>query len=136
MRTRIIAATIFILMLCFSACSIKEVESVEICTDKSMLIDFYEENGIVHFVCRIKLCNNTAENQMVKIRGISQEDVDGGLLVHPYLTGYNIDNQEDTFMIKANCNCEIVVDFRGEYAGVLIKKDRLIPDVIEIEIIG
>lgn len=136
MRTKILVAIFLIVILCFSACSPEEVQSIQVCTDKSFLIDFYEENGIVHFVCRIELYNNTAENLMVKICGISQEDVAGGLLADPYLTGYNIEDQSDTFIINANGHCLIVVDFCGVYAGVLEKKDRLIPDIIEIEVVG
>lgn len=135
MRTRIFVAIILIVILCFSACSPKEVQSIEVCADESMLIDFYEENGVVHFICRIELCNNTEQNQMVKIKGMSQEDVAGGLLADPHLTGYNIADQGDTFVVNANSHCVIVVDFRGVYAGVLEKKDRLIPDVVEIEVI-
>lgn len=135
MKTKVFIVIVLITVLCFAACSIKEFQKVEVCNDESMLVDFYEENGVVHYICKIKLCNNTSQSQVVKIRGTSQEDVENGLLSSPYLIGYSTD-QSDTFIIDANSNCIAVVDFRGVYAGVFIKKDRLIPDVIEIEVLG
>ena len=132
---RIIIAIMLIVVLCISACSAPKQQSVEICTDESMLIDYYEENGIVYFICKIKLRNNTAENLMVKIKGISTEDVDGGLLENSSLTGYNLANQDDIFLISATSSAVFDIEFRGVYGGVLEKKDRLIPDVVEIEIV-
>jgi len=43
------------------------------------------------------------------------------------------ENNTDIFVIDANSCITVNVDFRGEYAGSLIKQDRLIPDIIEVE---
>lgn len=39
------------------------------------------------------------------------------------------------FKLTPNGRSELTVDFWGEYAGILQKADRLIPDVLEIEIV-
>lgn len=91
-----------------------------------------EMSAIVHIVCAIEVINHSSVDQTIQITGLSQEDVAGGLLVTSNLAGYNAENRSDTFQISANSNCVLTVDFCGEYAGVLQKADRLIPDVIEV----
>jgi hypothetical protein len=108
---------------------------VVVCEDKSMLIDFHEEDGMVHIICLVTLNNKTNEDVTVKINGFSQEDVENGLLVNAHLSGINVENQSDTFLLKAKTYSEFLVDFSGEFAGVAQKTDRLIPDVVEIEIV-
>lgn len=133
-KVYLIAFTITVLLV-FSACSGNEPTTIEICKEDSTFIDYYEDSGVVHFVCKIVLQNNTSAKHKVKLYGFSKEDVDGGLLLNPKLTGYNIDGQNDTFQLDSNSRSELTVVFLGEYAGVLQKADRLIPDVLEIEIV-
>lgn len=130
----ILTAILIIFLLIFSACSENSPNAIEICKEDSMLVEYYEDGGVVHFICEIVLVNHSSTEQTVKLYGFSQEDVEGGLLLNPNLTGYNIENQSDTFHVNSNSRCKLTVDFRGEYAGVLQKADRRIPDVLEIEI--
>lgn len=99
--------------------------------DRSMLVDFYQEDGIVHMVCKIELENPSASTQKFNIVGYSAEDVNTGLLLQPKLIGYNEYNTE-LFVLEANSRVMVIVDFQGEYAGKLVKTDREIPNTIEI----
>ena len=118
-----------------SGCVNTTSNNIEICQEKSSLVEFYEDDGIVHIICRITLHNTTSEDQTIRIRGVSQEDVDNGLLLSPYLSGVNAEDHSELFQIKAGQYSEFLVDFWGEYAGTHQKEDRLVPDVIEVEIV-
>lgn len=133
-----IKRTLCFLFLLFTLCGCMESDSniVTICPEKSVLIDFYEEDGIVHIICSITLYNETNKDILVKISGFSQEDVNNGLLLNPHLSGINKENQSEFFLLKPYRYNEFVVDLCGEYGGNFQKADRLVPDVIEIEIVS
>lgn len=130
---RILSLLLLVFIMC--GCANTTSNHIEICQGKSSLIEFYEDDGIVHIICRITLHNTTDEDQTIRIKGISQEDVDSGLLLSPYLSGLNAENQEELFRLNAGQYSEFLVDFCGVYAGILQKHDRLVPDVIELEIV-
>lgn len=126
-----------LLLACLSlvGCAKAAANDIKISPEKSSLIDFYEDDGVVHIICMITINNATNTDVTVRISGYSQEDVNNGLLRNPYLSGTNVEAQSEFFLLKAGQYSECVVDFCGEYAGNLQKKDRLVPDVIELEIV-
>lgn len=98
--TKRIQVFVIIVFLAFSACSENNPSTIDICKEDSMLIEYFEDRGVVHFVCKIVLQNNTSAEQTIKLYGFSQEDVESGLLLNPKLTGYNVSNQSNTFQIN------------------------------------
>ena len=135
MKKVYILLIVAILLLSFYACANNEQKPVKICMDESVFCDFYVEDGVVHFLCQIKVINTSSENQTFKISGFSQEDVKIGLLIDDQLIGFNTEDQSDLFIVNADSSCVFNVDFRGEFAGIQQKTDRLLPNVMEIEIV-
>ena len=131
---RIICLLLLFFTLC--GCTGRVSNGIEICIEKSSMINFYEEDGTVHIICKITLYNTTDKNVTVRINGFSQEDVDTGLLSNPYLSGINAAEQSDLFLVLAGQYSEFLVDFCGKYGGGIQKQDRLVPDLIEIEEVG
>jgi len=128
-------ACVLLLLLALCGCAETAFNNIEICQEKCSLVEFYEENGVVHIICKVTLQNTTNEDVTVRISGVSQEDVTGGLLLNPSLSGMNVEDQSELFILKAGQYSEVLVDFCGEFAGTLQKQDRLVPDVIELEIV-
>ena len=126
---------ILLILLFLCGCSFKERDDIIVCGDESSLINFTEQDGVVHIMCRITLENTTDMDCVVRISGYSEEDVSTGLLRYPHLTGYNTEEESDLFLLEANERCEFLIDFQGEYAGNFLKSDRLIPDNIIVDVV-
>lgn len=126
---------LLLVFLSLVGCAKTDANDIKILPEKSSMIDFYEDDGIIHITCMITIYNSTNEDVTVRISGYSQEDVNNGLLRSPYLSATNVEEQSEFFLLKAGQYSEYLVDFCGEYAGNLQKKDRLVPDIIELEIV-
>ena len=131
-----------VLLLCccniFISCiSMKNKNNdLEIINEKCWLSDFEVIDNKVLVKCIITIKNNTGNNIKYKINAISKEDVATGLLKNEILEGFKEDLMNNIFNISAN---EIIeyekIVFIGDFAGNILKRDRNIPDKINIIIL-
>ena len=97
-------------------------------------MDFYVEEDIVHIKYVLCITNQTNRDLMFTIKAESEEDVKTGLLVNGQLQGINGEDGSGIFAIGGGETQKFTVDFQGDFGGNLLKKDRLLPDEIILEI--
>ena len=130
-----------VLLLCccniFISCiSMKnEKNDLEIINEESWLSDFEVIDDKVLVKCIITIKNNTGNNIKYKINAISKEDVATGLLKNEILEGFKEDLVNNIFNISANETIKYKIVFVGDFAGNILKRDRNIPDKINIIIL-
>ncbi len=128
-----IFSVIFLILMLTSLCSCVDKNSTVILdnSDKSYFVDFYTEGDSVYIECVLNIYSD-AEAE-VTIGAIDIDNVKGGLLKSPALTGIDKGDMDETFSLSAGEN-EISVLFKGEYAGVYSIAERDIPRFIEIDV--
>ena len=128
---------ITILLICFLlvSCAADTPKTVTICEEESMLNHFYVDYDTVHIICSITVVNDSLNDVEFTISAVSKEDTQNGLLMYPELTGINAETQGSVFSLASGKKVTFRIDFQGRYGGTERKVDRLIPDVIELQIL-
>lgn len=99
-------------------------------SDNSYFVDFYTEGNSVYIECVLNIYSES--DTEITISAIDNENVEGGLLKSPTLTGIDKNDNDEIFKLQAGEN-EVTVLFKGKYAGVFNISKRDIPRFIEID---
>lgn len=99
-------------------------------SENSYFVDFYTEGDSVYIECVLNIYSES--DTEITISAIDNENVEGGLLKSPTLTGIDKNDNDEIFKLQAGEN-EVTVLFKGEYAGVFNISKREIPRFIEID---
>lgn len=101
---------------------------------KSTFLDFYVVENKVNINCYVTIRNNSNKGAFVRLKALMPDEVKIGLLKEPVLyTENGVKNNEKLF-VPNNTQKSFYVCFQGEFAGIEMKNDRLLPQ-IEIELI-
>lgn len=101
---------------------------VNVIRSDSWFHEFYIKEDKVFFRCEITLENSSNEDEYVNLLANMQEDVDGGLLKAPIVTGYD-ETGKSEFFVPAHSQKEFEVLFIGDFAGKEQKRNRDLPSI-------
>ena len=124
-RILIMLAAVGILLL-MASCG-QDSARVEICSDGSWLGGLYDHRGPGGLFCTVKIKNTGSEEQKINLYGDFSEDMAGGLLKTGRLIAHPADDPAGTVLSVLPGEHAYEVVFTGEYAGTLVKQDRLLP---------
>lgn len=128
MRKIVLLALALVLVL--SGCRPEPPVGVTVDEDNSFLRDFEIDDGKVYFYCWITLESACDEDRWVELRAQSPEDVAGGLLESPEMFS------SERFLVPAKGRVEYAeVTFVGQHGGGTTKLNRLLPDIIVVDVI-
>ncbi len=133
-RALAVAAAITVMLLC-SCLNGTAQNGLELNKDKSRFDDFSVISNMVYMDCFLTIDNKGTEDVTVKISASSQKDVSAGLLKCADMCGFDEKLVSDTFVLSSGENSLVVV-FEGEFGGTEQKKDRLLPEDIQIEVVS
>ncbi|MCT4597981.1 MAG: hypothetical protein N4A50_08930 [Vallitalea sp.] len=123
---------VLLIVLLLSGC--KKDEGLVYLRDESNFGTFNIENNKVYFYNNLKIKNYDKEDYSFKI--IIDASIEGDLVKGDTLSVYHSDNLDnDIFTIKANEEKEFPIVAIGEKGEGQLKKDRLPPEAIIIEIV-
>lgn len=105
----------------------KEIK-VNVIRSDSLFHEFYIKEDKVFIRCEITLENSSNEDEYVNLLANMQEDVDGGLLKAPIVTGYDEAGKSE-FFVPAHSKKEYTVLFIGDFAGKEQKRNRDLPSI-------
>lgn len=129
----VVAAVITVMLLC--SCQSGTQNGLKLIEEKSRLDDYSVISNAVYMDCFLTIENKGEEDMTVKISASSPEDVSGGLLKCADMCGLDEKLVSDTFVLSSGEN-SIVVVFEGEFGGTEQKKDRLLPEDIQFEVVS
>jgi hypothetical protein len=112
----------------------KHHQTIEIIEMESFFTNFFVDSDKVYISCELLVRNTTNANQTIGLNAYIPEDVTQGLLKSAELRGYKDDKETYKFCIPKGEE-RIKVIFIGDFAGVKMKTNRMLPK-IEIEMLS
>lgn len=128
----IIAVTIGVLCILFTAVFEIHNNTIFIIEDKSYFIDFVVSEDKVYLNCKVMICNSYDYDKIIELYAYDYEDVKGGLLKNEVVQGINKDTLDNTITIKPGMNL-LEISFVGEFNYNYQKINRNLPKKIEIK---